>query len=96
MGASVQASDPLRIHTGMGGHTMRANNVKEGMGQMFHRKCSGTGHIERGRRSWIKCKRVRKSLKKKNVQKRKMGICVTISGESEEWTQMQANGAKGG
>lgn len=34
--------------------------------------------------------------KKKNVQKLKMGICVTISRESEEWTQMQANGAKGG
>lgn len=37
-----------------------------------------------------------KLKKKKNVQKRKMSICVTISGESEEWTQMQANGAKGG
>lgn len=33
---------------------------------------------------------------KKKVQKRKMSICVTISGESEKWTQMQANGAKGG
>lgn len=44
----------------------------------------------------LACQKKLKKKKKKNVQKRKMGICVTISRESEEWTQMQANGAKGG
>lgn len=69
MGASIQASALLRIHTGMDGHTMRANYVKQGRGQMFHSKCSGTGHKQRERRRWIKCKRVTKSPKtRKNVK----------------------------